>query len=426
MVSCLIASLSWAITVRRMPPAYAAPLSKWLPTATRWGSFTGTHTHMEFNTIGIQHTDYLLTHTSGLLCCLLCVFGSTSVSPLDSQEGHRDLKPENFLLTDNSPTADLKCIDFGLSAFFQPGQVFKDVVGSPYYVAPEVLRGRYSYHADMWSCGVILYILLCGIPPFWGETEQAIIDAILKGKYDFDGEPWPQISDEAKDCIRRLLLMVCDMQWVLHDCLMCCEQSRMVMLMTALENVVTAFFFAIHQDPSKRATAEDILAHPWMRENGVASDKPLDNLIVTRMRKFGGLNALKRQAMQFIVQTLSPEELAGLRNQFMVCCIVVVCCCYHPASTLPSPCIHVALTLQSLDKDGNGSITVDELKEGFRKMGTLLEDNEVGAVWYSDDTLRCASWHPTLAANKTPPRSSTAWCGLLMKTIMGRLTMRSL
>lgn len=131
-----------------------------------------------------------------------------------------DLKPENFLLTDNSPAADLKCIDFGLSAFFQPGQVFKDVVGSPYYVAPEVLRGRYSYQADMWSCGVILYILLCGIPPFWGETEQAIIDAILKGKYDFDGEPWPQISDEAKDCIRRLLIMVlmvggdgCDVMW---------------------------------------------------------------------------------------------------------------------------------------------------------------------------------------------------------------------
>lgn len=87
------------------------------------------------------------------------------------------------------------------------------MVGSPYYVAPEVLRGRYSYHADMWSCGVILYILLCGIPPFWGETEQAIIDAILKGKYDFEGEPWPQISDEAKDCIRRLLIMV---HWVVQ------------------------------------------------------------------------------------------------------------------------------------------------------------------------------------------------------------------
>ncbi len=62
-----------------------------------------------------------------------------------------------------------------------------------------------------------------------------------------------------------------------------------------------------------------------MKENGVASDKPLDNLIVTRMRKFGGLNALKRQAMQFIVQTLSPEELAGLRNQFMVCVVGVGC-----------------------------------------------------------------------------------------------------
>lgn len=106
-----------------------------------------------------------------------------------------------------------------------------------------------------------------------------------------------------------------------------------------------------------------------MRENGVASDKPLDNLIVTRMRKFGGLNALKRQAMQFIVQTLSPEELAGLRNQFMVCRW------WYRREAMYS--VHILTRNQSLDKDGNGSITVEELKEGFRKMGTMLEDNEV-------------------------------------------------
>ncbi len=138
-------------------------------------------------------------------------YGVTNTHPTKihpNHQSHRDLKPENFLLTNNTPNADLKCIDFGLSAFFRPGQVFKDVVGSPYYVAPEVLRGRYSYQADMWSCGVILYILLCGIPPFWGETEQGIIDTILKGKYDFEGDPWPQISEEAKDCIRKLLVMV--------------------------------------------------------------------------------------------------------------------------------------------------------------------------------------------------------------------------
>ena len=83
---------------------------------------------------------------------------------------HRDIKPENFLLTDRSEQAVIKAADFGLCTYFQPGQKFRHIVGSAYYVAPEVLQKSYSHEADMWSLGVVLYILLCGLPPFWGDT----------------------------------------------------------------------------------------------------------------------------------------------------------------------------------------------------------------------------------------------------------------
>ncbi|CAL0316907.1 unnamed protein product [Lupinus luteus] len=112
---------------------------------------------------------------------------------------HRDLKPENFLFINQQEDSPLKAIDFGLSAFFKPGEIFNDVVGSPYYVAPEVLRKRYGPEADVWSAGVIIYILLCGVPPFWGESEQEIFEAILHSEADFTSDPWHTISGSAKD-----------------------------------------------------------------------------------------------------------------------------------------------------------------------------------------------------------------------------------
>jgi calcium-dependent protein kinase len=80
---------------------------------------------------------------------------------------HRDLKPENFLLLSKDENAPLKATDFGLSVFFKEGEVFRDIVGSAYYIAPEVLKRSYGPEADIWSVGVIVYILLSGVPPFW-------------------------------------------------------------------------------------------------------------------------------------------------------------------------------------------------------------------------------------------------------------------
>ncbi|KAK2454587.1 calcium-dependent protein kinase [Trifolium repens] len=189
---------------------------------------------------------------------------------------HRDLKPENFLFVNQQEDSPLKAIDFGLSAFFKPGDIFNDVVGSPYYVAPEVLRKRYGPEADVWSAGVILYILLCGVPPFWGESEQEIFEAILNSDLDFSSDPWPSISESAKDLVMKMLV----------------------------------------RDPSKRLSAYDVLRHPWIQVDGAAPDKPLDSAVLSRMKQFTAMNKLKKMALRVIAENLSEDEIAGLREMF--------------------------------------------------------------------------------------------------------------
>ncbi|KAL0927270.1 hypothetical protein M5K25_001433 [Dendrobium thyrsiflorum] len=221
---------------------------------------------------------------------------------------HRDLKPENFLLANKDDDLSLKAIDFGLSVFFKPGQVFTDVVGSPYYVAPEVLCKHYGPEADVWTAGVILYILLSGVPPFWAETQQGIFDAVLKGHVDFESEPWPLISDSAKDLIRRMLC----------------------------------------PSPKDRLTAHEVLCHPWICENGVAPDQALDPAVLTRLKQFSAMNKLKKMALRVIAESLSEEEIAGLREMFL-----------------------------AMDTDSSGAITFDELKAGLRRYGSTLKDTEI-------------------------------------------------
>ena len=119
---------------------------------------------------------------------------------------HRDLKPENILLESNKKMSDIKLIDFGFSVRFGPGKNFTKQVGTPYYIAPDILRGSYGNEADIWSIGVITYIVLSGLPPFNGFTNEEIIQKIKVGKFNFIPlQNWKNISDVAKDFISGLL-----------------------------------------------------------------------------------------------------------------------------------------------------------------------------------------------------------------------------
>ncbi|KAL8118124.1 calcium-dependent protein kinase 18-like [Apium graveolens] len=189
---------------------------------------------------------------------------------------HRDMKPENFLFKSSKEDSPLKATDFGLSDFIKPGKKFKDIVGSAYYVAPEVLKRKSGPESDVWSIGVITYILLCGRRPFWEKTEDGIFKEILRSKPDFQRKPWASISDGAKDFVKKLLV----------------------------------------KDPRARLTAAQALSHPWVREGGDASEIPLDISVLFNMRQFVTYSRLKQFALRALASTLDEEELRNLRDQF--------------------------------------------------------------------------------------------------------------
>ncbi|KAK8692587.1 hypothetical protein V6N13_076044 [Hibiscus sabdariffa] len=142
---------------------------------------------------------------------------------------HRDLKPENLVFVSKDDISSLKAIDFGHSVFFKSGQVFNETRGSLPYIAPEMLLNKdYGPEVDIWSAGVILFILLSGGKlPFNAETAEGIIDLVLKGQMDFESEHWSERSEYAKDLVRKML------------------RTR----------------------PSERLTANEVLSHPWICRN---------------------------------------------------------------------------------------------------------------------------------------------------------------
>lgn len=119
---------------------------------------------------------------------------------------HRDLKPENILLEQNKEFDCIKIIDFGTSLVVEDGKKLDEKLGTPYYIAPEVLAKNYGAKCDIWSCGVITYIVLSGIPPFNGATDTEIMKRVKEGKFNFNDPIWNKISDQAKDFITQLLI----------------------------------------------------------------------------------------------------------------------------------------------------------------------------------------------------------------------------
>lgn len=188
---------------------------------------------------------------------------------------HRDLKPENFLFISKEENSPLKAIDFGLSDYVKPDERLNDIVGSAYYVAPEVLHRSYGTEADMWSVGVIAYILLCGSRPFWARTESGIFKAVLKADPSFDEAPWPSLSSDAIDFVKRLL----------------------------------------NKDYRKRLTAAQALSHPWLA-NYHDVKIPLDMIVYKLVKAYIFSSSLRKSALAALAKTLSIAQLAYFREQF--------------------------------------------------------------------------------------------------------------
>lgn len=238
---------------------------------------------------------------------------------------HRDLKPENFLYANESESSPLKAIDFGLSIFFEPGQRFSEIVGSPYYMAPEVLRRNYGPEIDIWSAGVILYILLCGVPPFWAETEEGIAQAVVKSVVDFERDPWPRVSNEAKDLVRNML----------------------------------------DPNPYNRLTVQEVLEHPWIQNANKASNVPLGENVITRIKQFSLMNKFKKRVLRVVADNLPIEQVAAIKQMFHM-----------------------------MDTDKNGNLTFEELKAGLSSIGHHFNDPDVqmlldAADYDGNGTLNC-------------------------------------
>jgi calcium-dependent protein kinase len=158
---------------------------------------------------------------------------------------HRDLKPENLLLSDKTADATLKVIDFGTSVLLDSEQKLRRKQGTVHYLAPEVLTGEYTELCDVWSCGVILYVLLSGKMPFPGSDLEAV-EAIVKGEYSLEGIEWDSVSSEAKSLVSQMLQVnprdrisaqtALDHQWIQHQSSIHLRRGRTI---TLLDNLAT-------------------------------------------------------------------------------------------------------------------------------------------------------------------------------------------
>jgi calcium/calmodulin-dependent protein kinase I len=182
------------------------------------------------------------------------------------------LQPENLLYSSPDDEADIKIADFGLAKLIRQSDIMATACGTPGYVAPEILQGKpYTDKVDLWSLGVILYILLCGFPPFYDENNAALFAQIKAAAYDFPSPYWDDISDVAKDLVRRLLVV----------------------------------------DVQKRYTAEEVLKHPWI--TGGASTVHLPQTY-EQLRRYNA----RRRFRQGVRKVMAAQTFAKFGNLSLV------------------------------------------------------------------------------------------------------------
>lgn len=195
---------------------------------------------------------------------------------------HRDIKAENFLLlnkTANLDQATIKIVDFGLATKFQRGVPMDLCAGTPTYVAPEVLNRTYDERVDVWSCGVLLYIMLCGLAPFKGTSDKATLTLVSKGNVKFKAKVWKHITDQAKDLIK----------------------NKMIVL-----------------DPKQRCSAANVLHDTWLKELAPrASDTILREEQIDNLKNFCGQNKLFKATLQTVARRLQEKDIRHLKDMFI-------------------------------------------------------------------------------------------------------------
>jgi calcium-dependent protein kinase len=232
---------------------------------------------------------------------------------------HRDIKPENILITDD---INIKIIDFGMSVRFEDKKL-KDLVGTSYYMAPEVIRREYGPKCDIWSCGIILHILLVGYPPFHGKNYMEIFEKILQGKLNnqIENSEWKRITPLAKDILSKMLTY----------------------------------------DPEHRLSAEEGIRHPWIvgshaREEDLNEEIALDAL--GNIRNFSAREKLRVATMAYIVHFVyASKDVSNLYKMFKI-----------------------------FDKNSDGKLTLKEFKTGYEKYyGNVLKDYELKNIFEEID-----------------------------------------
>jgi len=240
------------------------------------------------------------------------------------QVAHRDIKPENCLLRSSELTAEnsVKIIDFGLARRCTPGQVMTTSVGTLHYVAPEVLSGAYGQPVDMWSCGVVLFCLLCGRLPFSGASDRRVLIAIRSGRFSFEGESW-RVSPEAKQFVCRLLCL----------------------------------------SPSERIGTAEALGSDWLTstlgKQETGSMEPSWGIeLMNRLRIYKSQHLLKKATLQIIAwRFLDHERLHTMEETF-----------------------------RQLDVNCDGFINISEIREGLERSGVEDMPRDLQQIVDSLDT----------------------------------------
>ncbi|TMS23634.1 hypothetical protein E3U43_008940 [Larimichthys crocea] len=247
---------------------------------------------------------------------------------------HRDLKPENLLLASKLKGAAVKLADFGLAIEVQGDQqAWFGFAGTPGYLSPEVLRkDPYGKPVDMWACGVILYILLVGYPPFWDEDQHRLYQQIKAGAYDFPSPEWDTVTPEAKDLINKMLTI----------------------------------------NPSKRITAAEALKHPWICQRSTVASMMHRQETVECLKKFNARRKLKGAILttllvtrNFSAKSLLNKKQDGVKVNNKANTVT------SPKDTGPAPALEPQTTVIHNPVDGN--------KESIESANTTIEDEDVKA-----------------------------------------------